>query len=750
MATKAELEARLAKRNEPRPTVHTAVAGPVIATGCLLTVAILYLAAQQSAGPEGTFAPEWLAIPPLVAWLVAYFGAEAYLAVDGPVVAAQGLSAAAGATAALWLVWTGRVGPEVTWPYLVMWGGLVTLLWAAVLWTADRRASQGPVVAVTGTVDQAMPWAQLLKRATQGRVVLTGADYHRAGVKLTVETARVEDEDEGSYDVDVTFDDFAGCAPRFASLAASEYRRRAGERLPLNCARPEEGRDDAEFILNVSLRDVFGGKSDYVPAAVPQDIMTPKDLGEYEDASRILVTLLSGHGKIVGAEGSGKTVEANNWIARTTECSNALAWVCATDKLIPLIWPWLRSWFAGQSVKPCLDYVAGLNIQNVLGMLADAYKLCCERNARNTDVSKLHPTTAEPAVIVYVEEMSHMMEFKNTIVTHDGMTCDASTLIMMITRAGRAAGVRVVLLSQTALNAAAGDCAAEIIRNVRIRVCLLTMEAHDGWRTIPALNNVDTTKLTANTKIVQPSTEVARAMPGKAPYLDGTNLINPIAIRNAGWRPAGVEAESNLGKRYADRWNPARHPELARAVTKHGLTWRAPDMVVGAQTPPTVEPLAEEKSMSRWTGTDTAQAHEAYDETLSRRGQKTFYVPGGDEALAKLKAIAQDIIDNPHGGVSSPGPPEVGEEPRPLPTQLGAVIDWLDEQEAAGTLADFYLTAHLAEGIGYPEPARLGRLIRRDTGLRSRQATAGEGGGGRNGYDVRELREAATRIRFGL
>jgi hypothetical protein len=246
-------------------------------------------------------------------------------------------------------------------------------------------------------------------------------------------------------------------------------------------------------------------------------------------------------------------------------------------------------------------------------------------------------------------------------------------------------------------------------------------------------------------KIVQPSTEEARAMPGKAPILDGTALIDPVATRNAAWQPAGVEAESDLGPRYRDRWNPRRHPELARAVAKHGLRWRIPDGM-----PPLAATIAEEKDMSKWTGTDTAQAHDEYDRTVGGRGQTTFHVPGGDEALAKLKAIAQDIIDNPHGGDSAPGPPEVGEEPNTLPPQLDAIIDWLDVQERAGTLAGFYLTEYLAAGIGYPNPARLGRLIWRDARIKSRQATAEEGGGGRKGYDVRVLREAAKRIQFGL
>jgi hypothetical protein len=754
VATKAELEAQLAKRGEPRLTVHPAVAGPIVATGCLLMIAILYLAAQKSAGPEGTFAPEWLAIPPVVAWLCAYFGAESYLSLDGPVVPAQGLAAVAAATAALWLVWTGQVGPGVTWPYLVAWGGLVTLLWAAILWAADRRPAAA--VTVTGAaVDTGMPWTRLLERATQGRVVLTDVKNHRAGARLTVEPARVEDEDGVEYDEDVTFSDFSGCADRFASLAAKEFRRRnPGQKLPVNSTRPEQGSDDAEFVLHVTMRDVFGEDSAFVPSPGPQNIENPLDMGEYEDATRVLLTVLYLHSKIVGATGSGKSVEANNWIARVTECSNALVWVCATDKLIPLVFGWLKPFFAGRTSQPVLDWVAGQHIDRVLDMLAAAYKLCCERNARLTDETKMTPTAAEPAVFVFVEEMSHTMEFRDTIVTHDGIEAGASKLIMMIARAGRSAGVQVVLMSQTALNSAAGDEAAEIVRNLTIRVCLRTNEGHDGWRTITALDGVDTTKLTNNMKIVQPSAEIPRAMPAKGALLDGSATIEQVAVRNASWRPVGgVEPESDLGREYRDRWDPRNHPELVRALARHGLRWRIPDALVGTAAPVVVDTNTEETDMNRWTRKDDAEvAAYAQAQPAVSQGHRGpgLYIPGGDEALAKLEALAQDLIDNPPTWEGPPTEAEVGEEPNPLPATLAAIIEWFDGEEEAGRLAEFYLTETLAAGIGLEDSARLGREIYRETRIRSRQATAAEGGGGRKGYDTCELDEAAKRIQFGL
>jgi hypothetical protein len=759
MATKAELEAQIAKRDEPRPTVHAAIAGPVIVTGCLLLVAVLYLYQQRTDGKH-PIDPSWLAIPAVVAWLVGHFAAPIYLPPvvhgNGPAQAARALAATACVSGAWWLVWTGRVGPGATWPLLMVWGGCLTLLWSAVLWLADHRSlvATSPVV-VGDVVDRGMPWARLLEQSTQGRVVLTGEPtYHRAGARLTVEPSRFADDDGTEYDEDVTFDDFAGCADRFASLAAKEFRRRhPGQKLPVNSTRPEQGSDDAEFVLHVTMLDVFSESAAFVPSPGPQNIENPLDMGEYEDATRVLLTVLYLHSKIVGATGSGKSVEANNWIARITECSNALVWVCATDKLIPLVFGWLKPFFAGRTSQPVLDWVAGQHIDRVLDMLAAAYKLCCERNARLTDETKMTPTAAEPAVFVFVEEMSHTMEFHDTIVTHDGIEAGASKLIMMIARAGRSAGVQVVLMSQTALNSAAGDEAAEIVRNLTIRVCLRTNEGHDGWRTITALDGVDTTKLTNNMKIVQPSAEIPRAMPAKGALLDGSATIEQVAVRNASWRPVGgVEPESDLGREYRDRWSPANHPELVRALARHGLRWRIPDALVGTAAPVVVDTNTEETDMNRWTRKDDAEVAayaQAQPVSQGHRGPG-LYIPGGDEALAKLEALAQDLVDNPPTWEGPPTEAEVGEAPNPLPTTLAAIIEWFDREEEAGRLAEFYLTETLAAGIGLEDSARLGREIYRETRIRSRQATAAEGGGGRKGYDTRELDEAAKRIQFGL
>lgn len=61
-----------------------------------------------------------------------------------------------------------------------------------------------------------------------------------------------------------------------------------------------------------------------------------------------------------------------------------------------------------------------------------------------------------------------------------------------------------------------------MMRNLRGRVCLRTMEDYDGMRTLPALpSSIRTTELTNYTMYLQPSIDVPRVSPGKAAFLEG-------------------------------------------------------------------------------------------------------------------------------------------------------------------------------------------------------------------------------------
>lgn len=665
-----------------------------------------------------------------------------------------------------WLTWSGWATPGKALPLLLL-AAAPLWLWFVILSVRAPKAAQRQQDRYEEgrQVVQERGWRTVLDRAGNDDVILTGVREHRAGVVLTIEP----DPDAKRTP---TYAEFAGRAETISTQAAMHYRRTQGVRLPRNAVRPEQGQDDAEFLLNITTRDVFTESTKYVADYVPGDITNAIDLGEYEDAARLLIEL-SGHMKIVGATGSGKSNLANNLIGRITGTMNALVWVAATDKLVPLVWPWLRPFFEGATSRPCLDWVAGQSADAVLRMLRAAYKLACERNARLDDESKMRATSREPAVYVFVEEVSHAVEFTDLIETHDGQDVTVSDLIKMIAQAGRSANVWLILMSQYGINAALGDRASEAIRNITMRICLRTLESHDGSRTLPGLPaTVDTTQLTDHTMFVQPNTEVSRAFPAKAPHLEGAELVGPVALANTAWRPDGVEPESELGPDYAGRWDEDRIPEIALRVRRRGWVWPQDGGGVAVADPApvyTADPVDDgdervarggpqdggDMDTSAWTDdVDAAfrnllggeqpprssEPERAPGAPGAHRPSNPFALPDYTDDLARLNRLADEM--------GTPPPSAPGTEPgagRPLPPALADALAWVE-----GFDGDAWVrTAELAAGIGYADPIRLGAELSR-YGVERTNLPRTADPKQRKGFRVQWLREAAERYRFGM
>jgi hypothetical protein len=766
-------------RDRDRVMIPGAVAWPAVGVLAVFIAGWLY----QFAG-VAVFAPWWLlgSIPILAAlgqalartqWGDHRFGV-------GHERAAVWFSRCCALVAGGWLAWSGWATPGAALPLLLL-AAAPLWLWFVILSVrapkAERR--QAERYEEGRHIVQERGWRQVLDRAGCDDVVLTEVREHRAGVVLTVEPDPEAKRTPG-------YDEFAGRARTIATQAAMHYRQTQGTRLPRNAVRPEPGRDDAEFLLHVTTKDVFTEATTYVPDYVPGSIVNALDLGEYEDAARLLIELAS-HLKIVGATGSGKSNLANNIIGRITGCADALVWVAATDKLIPLVWPWVRGWFEGSTQRPVLDWVAGQTAWSVLQLLRGAYRLACERNARLDDESKMRATSREPVVFVMIEEVSHAIEFTDLITTHDGQDVTVGDLIKMITQAGRSANVRVIMMSQFGINAALGERAPEIIRNVPMRICLRTMEGHDGSRTLPGLPaTVNTATLTDHTMFVQPNADVPRAFPAKAPHLEGTDLIGEVAARHAGWRPDGIEPESaiELGDDYAGRWSPDRVPELALRVAKRGWTW--PTLRGGVDTldpvgsgdldlPGTVDISGGDDGAqpgpggpqdgggtvdtTAWTDEDEAAVRallgpeeppraieDRAGEDEEQRPAKAFDLGHLGSALDRMNQIADDMERNPAGAPGAPGEEQDGPYGRPLPDPLDRVIGWLDGIEVHPDAE--YRTESIALAIEWDgNAAALGKALSR-YGLRTKNLAREYDPQQRKGYRVRDLREAATRWRF--
>jgi hypothetical protein len=611
-----------------------------------------------------------------------------------------------------------------------------------------------------------------------------------------------------------TFAQFRDALPALVANADYRMKRHDGTRIRGECLIAEAGTGGSEYLLHVRTKDVFSRSVPYQIRTTPGDIRDGlPDVGLAQDGEVVNMAGADTHGKVVGRTGSGKSNLTNVMIGRTTQASNALVWICASTKLIPLVFPWLLPWFLGRTDWPVIDYIAGQSRKRILMMLRNGYLIADERNRRNTRRSKRVPTEQEPAIVIYFDEASDAVEDDRTVITcHDGIKRNISSLLYAITRVGRSVNVSVRILTQVGLVSAMGSHGTELMRNLVERVCLRTMSHHDGPATLPALPaTVDASMLLDFTAYIQPSTEVPRAIPWKAYELDGDEQIVPVAMANTAWKPE-LEHHSAVWNEpgYHDRWHPESLPELFDAVEFDedglGTTWPyRPDLDGDHEDEPEIsyDPAAAAASVDREEAIAAAEHGEGRDDVdreldeIIAEGRDTEEVrtvdtarqtapddglfdgpvtgpdatvtdgadPFGefraeaDATLAKLADInARMRAEADAAEARRRVPPETPAEttgpvhtPRPVPSPLREVIEWLDRTDYA---LDQVRTGMLAAGIGRddtPEAAaQLGRElsdlgcprttnVRRDIDARQRK-----------GYAVRDLRERAARIRFGL
>ncbi|MBV9030865.1 MAG: hypothetical protein JO364_11305, partial [Pseudonocardiales bacterium] len=426
-------------------------------------------------------------------------------------------------------------------------------------------------------------WEEILATAGCEGVRVPHRQSTKAGFTLTIEDNPTRP---------IKFGGLCSAVGDIASVAAGHLADQ-GVRLGAEQVRAEETDRANLFLLHVSTANVFAHSIPYPLDRPVGTIRHPIRPGLYEDGEDIKLRLLGVHGVMVGATGSGKSVFSNNVIAEVTHCCDALLWICASDKLLPLIYPWLHPWFAGTTDRPVLDWVAGEDPTRVLQQLAALYQLVKLRNKKLGPLSKFEPTPTDPAIECILEEASDLLLDNSTITirTFDGKEMNGSQLVNAITRAARSAGVSLLMLTQYGLMDALGTQGNMAKRNITLRVAGKTYTDYDGSATLVGMDRVRTTKLRDHTLLIQPSSEVPRVIPAKAYELDGVDQIAPVAARNTATvprLPAWLHAE--LGAAYAGRWLPERLPELAELVHAQALRWPA----LSSEPSGAVTPVSEE------------------------------------------------------------------------------------------------------------------------------------------------------------
>jgi hypothetical protein len=459
-----------------------------------------------------------------------------------------------------WLYYAADAGPLPAAGVLV----ILTLPLAAWYWSLHRSSakSEAAIIAAGPTPMVYRPpnaWEQIFEAAG-----LTAVTVHAketlAGATLVVRPA--PDEPWSTNDI----------TQRAEKLALQIAVHRPAIDITQNAVRIEPGETLPRTLVHISWKHPLRVTLPYEPAG-PSDIREAQPLGMDETGKAVTARLPAQNGQIVSATDGGKSVATNGQIARAGECDNALVIVAGTEKLLPLVYPWLAPWLEGMIDRPPIDGVVGQNPLDVLDMLADLYLIVKRRNARNTRKSKHVPSRRSPAIIVFIEEATDLMRIKDKVTTFDGKEWTVTQLVERICASDRSASVAIYFSQQFALIDALGQNGNEIMRHISLRICGRTNSAYDGTATLPALRaTFDSTQLMDNTLLLQASYEIPRVMPWKAYYLED-ELIEPVAIRNSKWRP---ELEPEIAAEcqwWPTRWHDGRLPELVEECEGEGLTW---------------------------------------------------------------------------------------------------------------------------------------------------------------------------------
>lgn len=754
---------------------------------------------------ESPFPPWWMAALGVAAALLGLWRAKRQWPHvrygEGLLEQGQLLSVVTGVCVAVFLVRAGYSSPWQQTPLglvlAVVCGG-----WFAALTTSapERAREENLRILAAHARDDDDALRAILDRSGGADILIYRHDETRAGHTYEVGP-------DPSFEHRPSYGDAIRIIDKLRTNLAIYWRERDGTVLEARDVHLEYVSID-RWLLHVSTKHVLQEVVRYRPADLPPSFNAPIELGLYEDGARMAVRLLGRNMAIVGATGGGKSVIANNIIARTLECRDtdgnpdALVWVAATQKLVPLVFPWLLPWFTGATARPCLDWIVGEDPDHVMRFLVAVYDLARDRNKRLTRKSKTTASGALPAVMVILEEAKLLTTsgYKAFMgrdpVTKDAVYWDASRLINETIALTRSSAVSVVMITQQGLFEGLGSWGSQMQRNITVRACTVTMTDSDGHGMLPRLPaSVRTTDLKNSSMYLQLGLdEDSRAAAGKAAKVDEDDVL-PIAARVdrvARLEPRGVEAIG--ADLYAMRWDEDYQSDLAVALREEeGIEWSSLQMAFMGAAAVDPEPAAEPA-----VSVDTAPSgapvpppggdgghHGGDDGTFGWRPEwqeeldallkgnspaapdtadgprSETVLPWVDDSIGRLEALAQQAREEEaaHFGEASEESPAATRAVRDLPQPLAAVIAYLDSLPAC---PDWIGTAQLAVGVygpfGSPDAESsathaLGKALSGNVrGLTTeRNPRAFNDGTGRRGrgYLVRRLYAAADLYRAG-
>jgi len=311
--------------------------------------------------------------------------------------------------------------------------------WLTVATATGPGSAPLPIVGLLGTLAAGLPWWTHRRRRARVRVERTLESWPHVAEETGLTGSRVVSAvvDRWGWRALIHLrggQTAADALNRLPAIESSLGTRRGAGRIE-----PDPVRADRAY-LRILDRDPHAEPIPW-PGPIITTITEPVELGVFEDATPVRISLLRRHTLIAGTTGSGKSGVLNVILAAVSGCPDVVLWGIDLKNGMELQ-PWAS----------CLDRLATTPAQSTT-LLGDAVTLLEDRAGQLTAEGEKtwEPTPDRPALVIVIDEYAELTETARDALAH----ADS------IARRGRAPAVTLVVATQRPTQKTMGSAASD-------------------------------------------------------------------------------------------------------------------------------------------------------------------------------------------------------------------------------------------------------------------------------------------------
>lgn len=391
--------------------------------------------------------------------------------------------------------------------------------------------------------------------------------------------------------------------------------------------------------------------------------------------------LLSGHGQNIGQSGSGKSAMTQANLAHITRCSDAVSWICGTEKLYDLVSHWVEP-FEGTRYSIPIDWIA-YGPADTAEMLAAAMRIVRQRQRTRKGQRK-----DWKRIVITLDEASFALHPKlagKARAKFEGSSYTATDLVAMILKAGRSAGVFMHLATQRGTQDNFGDQGGDITTAFTWSNTFQTNDPGEVGRNtgdyqIPRPDHV------GEAVHKPPEGQPERI---KVPYAQEDDrskaaLHNGLTLTQIAWSRRGLDRELDMADQQAAGSAYLRRHQYADADLFEYLTGERPEAVSGGQSLESESKQAADAELRNLLGGVFGQAPELPSPAAPVDAEAPAAEPVEVKRTARARVAA--IVAEFDGRLSKPDIVERLKRDGGKPVSAGVLANALTEMVKAGEL----------------------------------------------------------------